>query len=977
MSRPVYVVDLEADDLLDDVTKIHVVSYSPLHTLDVKSITNYDEMREFFSQEDLVVIGHNFVGYDAEVVKKILGVEPTYKIVDTLFASWYLESSSSVIKHGLAEWGEKLGVAKPEISSWTDLSLEEYVHRCEQDVTINWKLWKEVQQPYLKELYNNDTDEIHRLLEYLYEKADLFREQEEVGIGLDIHNCLDSLIELQNLAEEKTKLLVEAMPKIPIKGVKSKPKVMYTKNEELSALGEKWLDFLNEQGYGPSEDGPIEYIKGWEDGNPASSEQVKKWLYDLGWEPKHIKFIRDKKTNEYRQIPQYVSEFEKGELCESVKALFEKEPALEHLSGLSTINHRIGFLKGFIERFKGNGRVYQSIGGLTNTLRVKHRVPLANLPKPGLPYSDSIRECLIAGEGNVFIGADLSSIEDKIKFEYINAYDPEFVADMQSDTFDPHLSTAVAGGLITEEESDLYKHLDKGIVPMPDVYKDKSEAEIKELQHHIKEKRHIGKTTNYACVPMDTEVLTKSGWKRYEELSIGDRILSYNTETGVIEEDNILHLHYFEDKDVYSYQDEYIGFRCTDDHRWFVNKRIRTKSNPHTVNKFVESKDLTGDCNIIMSAPLSEEVGGDISKEKAAVLSWLLSEGYYKWSTLSERTSSSFGKKKGIIASISQSVKKYHRLLESDLLACGVGYKLSYQKQDTDNPVKIFRLKSSDIRDFLRSLGVNSDKHETDWVSLILRMSIETLDVFVDRFMKADGHHGNQITQNFGNIQEAITLAMYLLGKRVSVKNKTDKCSLIRAHKNSHVTMQNKKKALVGKEPTFCLTTKNSTFIMRQGHFMSITGNCQYGAGVSTIARQTGLPKKVAEAVHKGYWEKHKSINQFCAAVERKTVRGQMWLRQPISGFWYSLRTDKDVFSTCVQSSGVRVFDLWVRNIRKKGLRISANWHDEIVIECPEDRLPEYKQLIQAAMDEVNEELQLSVKIECSMEVGKRYSDVH
>lgn len=650
MSRPVYVVDLEADDLLDDVTKIHVVSYSPLHTLDVKSITNYDEMRKFFSQEDLVVIGHNFVGYDAEVVKKILGVEPTYKIVDTLFVSWYLESSSSVIKHGLAEWGDKLGVAKPEISSWTDLSLEQYVHRCEQDVTINWKLWKEVQQPYLRELYNNDTDEIHRLLEYLYEKADLFREQEEVGIGLDIHNCLDSLIGLQNLAEEKTKLLIEAMPKIPIKGVKSKPRVMYTKNEELSALGEKWLDFLNEQGYGPNEDGPIEYIKGWEDGNPASSEQVKKWLYDLGWEPKHIKFVRDKKTNEYRQIPQYVSEFEKGELCESVKALFEKEPALEHLSGLSTINHRIGFLKGFIERFKGNGRVYQSIGGLTNTLRVKHRVPLANLPKPGLPYSDSIRECLIAGEGNVFIGADLSSIEDKIKFEYINAYDPEFVADMQSDTFDPHLSTAVAGGLITEEESDLYKHLDKGIVPMPDVYKDKSETEIKELQHHIKEKRHIGKTTNYAC---------------------------------------------------------------------------------------------------------------------------------------------------------------------------------------------------------------------------------------------------------------------------------------------------------------------------------------QYGAGVATIARQTGLPKKVAESVHKGYWEKHKSINQFSAAVEKKTVRGQMWLKQPISGFWYSLRTDKDVFSTCVQSSGVRVFDLWVRNIRRKGIKVSANWHDEILVECPEDRLPEYKQLIQAAMDEVNDELQLSVKIECSMEVGKRYSDVH
>ena len=72
-------------------------------------------------------------------------------------------------------------------------------------------------------------------------------------------------------------------------------------------------------------------------------------------------------------------------------------------------------------------KVYQEIGGLTNTLRVKHRVPLANLPKPGLPWSDSIRSCLIANGNEVMIGSDLSSIEDKVKFFYINPFDPDFV----------------------------------------------------------------------------------------------------------------------------------------------------------------------------------------------------------------------------------------------------------------------------------------------------------------------------------------------------------------------------------------------------------------------------------------------------------------------------------------------------------------------------------------------------------------------
>src|SRR5690625_4666515 len=95
--RPTYVVDIEADGLLDDVTKVHVVSYSHVSDLSPKSITNPDEIRAFFSQDGLTVIGHNFRMYDAEVLRKVLGIEITYNIVDTLGVSWYLESSSNRI----------------------------------------------------------------------------------------------------------------------------------------------------------------------------------------------------------------------------------------------------------------------------------------------------------------------------------------------------------------------------------------------------------------------------------------------------------------------------------------------------------------------------------------------------------------------------------------------------------------------------------------------------------------------------------------------------------------------------------------------------------------------------------------------------------------------------------------------------------------------------------------------------------------
>ena len=40
---------------------------------------------------------------------------------------------------------------------------------------------------------------------------------------------------------------------------------------------------------------------GEERGNPNSNDQVKDWLYSLGWKPRTYKFTRDKATGDERQ----------------------------------------------------------------------------------------------------------------------------------------------------------------------------------------------------------------------------------------------------------------------------------------------------------------------------------------------------------------------------------------------------------------------------------------------------------------------------------------------------------------------------------------------------------------------------------------------------------------------------------------------------------------------------------------------------
>ena len=148
------VFDIETDGLLDKLTKIHVLSYQTESMDEPRSIFDYDEMRDFFLEysldHTLALAGHNIVRFDVPAVEKVLGIKIRAKLVDTLGLSWYLHHQRQ--KHGLAVYGEEYGVPKPKVDDWEGLSKEEYAHRCEEDVKINVRLWRDLKRK-LEKLY--------------------------------------------------------------------------------------------------------------------------------------------------------------------------------------------------------------------------------------------------------------------------------------------------------------------------------------------------------------------------------------------------------------------------------------------------------------------------------------------------------------------------------------------------------------------------------------------------------------------------------------------------------------------------------------------------------------------------------------------------------------------------------------------------------------------------------------------------------
>jgi hypothetical protein len=101
----------------------------------------------------------------------------------------------------------------------------------------------------------------------------------------------------------------------------------------------------------------------------------------------------------------------------------------------------------------------------------------------------------------------------------------------------------------------------------------------------------------YPCVPVNgSYALTRSGWKCFKDLRIGDEIVSFDLNVGALTWDKIKDLHFYKDAETIRLykNDSSFDFRCTNDHKWVMNK--------DGINYLMKTEDIVGDTNILTSA---------------------------------------------------------------------------------------------------------------------------------------------------------------------------------------------------------------------------------------------------------------------------------------------------------------------------------------------------------------------------------------
>jgi DNA polymerase I-like protein with 3'-5' exonuclease and polymerase domains len=162
--------------------------------------------------------------------------------------------------------------------------------------------------------------------------------------------------------------------------------------------------------------------------------------------------------------------------------------------------------------------------------------------------------------------------------------------------------------------------------------------------------------------------------------------------------------------------------------------------------------------------------------------------------------------------------------------------------------------------------------------------------------------------------------------------------------------------------------------------------SCQYGAGAPTISRAAKCSLDVAKSLHSAYWKANWSIKEIAKMQTVKEVSGTKYLLNPINGFWYWLKADKDRFSTLCQGTGAYVFDTWVGKVNEVCLErydrevpLIAQFHDELILKVRDTQKSRdsWNSVMAEAMVRTNAELGLRRDMGSDVQYGNNYSEIH
>jgi len=428
--------DIETDGL--DATKVHCICAM----LDNDEPTVYNFLggeanglfRKWLASESIdTLVGHNIIGFDVPVLRRITGLDWSFNLRDTLVLS-RLHNPSLEGGHSLRAWGERLGKYKDDYQGgWEEYS-QEMLSYCQQDVRVT----KALDNHFVKHLTFSEAIDIE------HQTANIIKQQTDNGMILNEERAYELLSEMKEKVLDIEDEVHERFKPLPlwIDLVHPKDK-MKNKDGTISKRYQAQLD--KGAHFNNCDWGYFEYP----DFNLGSRQQIAKYLQHFGWKPK--KFT------------------DKGSIIVDEKILKSvKIPEAQLIVDYLTITKRVAMVKSWVEAInEDTGRIHgnvNSCGAVTG--RMTHSKPnCAQVPatrhdkKTGEVlwgfdggYGADCRDLWTVPKGYKLVGCDASGLELRMLAHYMN--DDKYTNEIL--TGDIHTANQKSAGLQTRDQAKTF-----------------------------------------------------------------------------------------------------------------------------------------------------------------------------------------------------------------------------------------------------------------------------------------------------------------------------------------------------------------------------------------------------------------------------------------------------------------------------------------------------------------------------------------
>ena len=407
--------DIETDGL--DATKVWCLVMEDIDTGRIMKYTDYSDKYHGNIKDGLAVlknaellVAHNGIGFDALMLLKIYGLDLYHmKFFDTWIASQVLIYRRPH-KHGLAGWGQHLEYPKFSFEDWSGFS-DEMMTYCVRDVQLNTVIFKKLMeeltavaatQPLIREGLRGEMEAA---------KFDAYCRY--YGWQFDIEKGKETLSQIINRMKTIEAAVEPNLPPITkyIDKIPKTPK--FTKKGEYTATTARMLGEYFKKDVKTTDTHMLaagrefqrkEVVKA----TLGNMEQVKEYLYSIGWEPDDWKMERGVHGWE-KKSPKLTST--------SLAKVGEHGLLIDEWT---TLRSRKGVLEGWFRELK-DGRLHGRLWIVgTPTFRCRHEV-IANLPSANAAWGKELRELLVAEPGRKIVGADSSGNQFRSLAHYVNS----------------------------------------------------------------------------------------------------------------------------------------------------------------------------------------------------------------------------------------------------------------------------------------------------------------------------------------------------------------------------------------------------------------------------------------------------------------------------------------------------------------------------------------------------------------------------